>query len=196
MLGVAEVVAGLRSTHTVDGFIADNVQATYQPSFWTDTMLAVQQRRLILPPFNPTQLLQKHQRSIQQLMAHYSAIQHYTQQSKPVGQVVPRPSAPIPSEDVPSGDTKIIESLFKALQVQDISVSKDASQPDELNISLLPYQIEGLKWLQLREKSEPKGGLLCDDMGLGKTVSTAHRRIVLSCLLLDPDDLFDCFEST
>jgi SNF2 family DNA or RNA helicase len=38
------------------------------------------------------------------------------------------------------------------------------------DITLLPHQVVGVKWLLERERGVVKGGLLADDMGLGKTV--------------------------
>lgn len=45
---------------------------------------------------------------------------------------------------------------------------------DGLNVSLLPHQVSGLRFLKRREaiKGSSQGGLLCDDMGLGKTIQT------------------------
>ncbi|KAL4874076.1 hypothetical protein BDV12DRAFT_158985 [Aspergillus spectabilis] len=83
------------------------------------------------------------------------------------------------------------------LEGQDTTDEKDASQAeseeeesededddgtvDGLNVTLLPHQRQGLKWMCEKEigsrKGEketkgvlPKGGILADDMGLGKTV--------------------------
>ena len=36
--------------------------------------------------------------------------------------------------------------------------------------TLLPHQVEGVKWLLGKERGVVKGGILADDMGLGKTV--------------------------
>ncbi len=50
----------------------------------------------------------------------------------------------------------------------------DVVQPEGLQASLRPYQIEGLKWLQ-NLRARRVGGVLADDMGLGKTLQTiAH----------------------
>ena len=45
-----------------------------------------------------------------------------------------------------------------------------AEQPPGLSIKLLPFQLEGLHWLQKQESSEWHGGLLADEMGMGKTL--------------------------
>ncbi|PHH66570.1 hypothetical protein CDD81_7045 [Ophiocordyceps australis] len=49
---------------------------------------------------------------------------------------------------------------------------------DDLEVKLLPHQVEGVNWMRGRELGPvrrgrvPKGGLLADDMGLGKTLQT------------------------
>ncbi|KAG0257209.1 DNA repair protein rad16 [Actinomortierella ambigua] len=47
-----------------------------------------------------------------------------------------------------------------------------ADQPEGLSLKLLPFQREGLSWLQRQEKTIFKGGILADEMGMGKTIQT------------------------
>ncbi|XKY16313.1 DEAD/DEAH box helicase [Stutzerimonas stutzeri] len=50
----------------------------------------------------------------------------------------------------------------------------DISPPQDLNATLRPYQLDGLRWMQTLRTLEV-GGILGDDMGLGKTLQTlAH----------------------
>ena len=55
-----------------------------------------------------------------------------------------------------------------------------AEQPSNICISLLPFQLEGLYWMQQQEQSEWRGGLLADEMGMGKTIQ------MVSLLVADP----------
>jgi DNA repair protein RAD16 len=43
-------------------------------------------------------------------------------------------------------------------------------QPSEISVKLLPFQLEGVKWLQMQEESRFNGGILADEMGMGKTI--------------------------
>lgn len=47
-----------------------------------------------------------------------------------------------------------------------------ATQPEGMNIKLLPFQLEGLNWLLRQEDGEFSGGILADEMGMGKTIQT------------------------
>lgn len=53
--------------------------------------------------------------------------------------------------------------------------------PAELKCTLLPHQVQGLKWLKGREEGKKRGGILADDMGLGKTVQ------MLALILANPN---------
>lgn len=55
-----------------------------------------------------------------------------------------------------------------------------AEQPEGVSISLLPFQLEGLYWLQHQEEGVWRGGLLADEMGMGKTIQ------MISLLVADP----------
>jgi DNA repair protein RAD16 len=46
----------------------------------------------------------------------------------------------------------------------------DFQQPSELKVTLLPFQKEGLNWMQTQEDSTVAGGILADEMGMGKTI--------------------------
>ncbi|TPX37568.1 hypothetical protein SmJEL517_g00672 [Synchytrium microbalum] len=43
-------------------------------------------------------------------------------------------------------------------------------QPEEITVKLLPFQREGVHWLQAQEESNFHGGILADEMGMGKTI--------------------------
>jgi hypothetical protein len=55
----------------------------------------------------------------------------------------------------------------------------------DLTVTLLPYQLDGVKWMIDTESNAVKGGILADDMGLGKTV----RRPALFLRALSSDQL-------
>ncbi|WFC98418.1 DNA repair protein rad16 [Malassezia yamatoensis] len=57
---------------------------------------------------------------------------------------------------------------------------KKAAQPAGISMPLLPFQREGLYWLQSQEASQWRGGLLADEMGMGKTIQ------MVSLLVADP----------
>ncbi|POW22026.1 hypothetical protein PSHT_01711, partial [Puccinia striiformis] len=47
-----------------------------------------------------------------------------------------------------------------------------AEQPDGLELTLLPFQLEGLDWMKKQEAGPWSGGVLADEMGMGKTIQT------------------------
>ncbi|MBW0486700.1 hypothetical protein O181_026415 [Austropuccinia psidii MF-1] len=47
-----------------------------------------------------------------------------------------------------------------------------ANQPDGLELTLLPFQLEGLDWMKKQEVGPWRGGILADEMGMGKTIQT------------------------
>ena len=57
--------------------------------------------------------------------------------------------------------------------------AEQAPQPPGISVKLLPFQREGLYWLQKQERSQWRGGLLADEMGMGKTLQ------VISLLVAD-----------
>lgn len=57
------------------------------------------------------------------------------------------------------------------LMLEGVKVER-AAQPENMNIKLLPFQLEGLNWLLKQEDGEFGGGVLADEMGMGKTIQT------------------------
>lgn len=51
------------------------------------------------------------------------------------------------------------------------------ASPEDLGLTLRPYQLEGLAWLQ-HLRQHDLGGILADDMGLGKTAQTLAHLLV------------------
>lgn len=45
-----------------------------------------------------------------------------------------------------------------------------AEQPTNISRELKPFQLEGLNWMKMMEKTQWGGGLLGDEMGMGKTI--------------------------
>ena len=61
-----------------------------------------------------------------------------------------------------------------ALRLRGTGSPQDISAPEGLGITLRPYQLQGLAWLQYLRQNN-LAGILADDMGLGKTAQTlAH----------------------
>ncbi|PLW50416.1 hypothetical protein PCANC_07582 [Puccinia coronata f. sp. avenae] len=56
-------------------------------------------------------------------------------------------------------------------KVKVVEVCK-AEQPDGLDLTLLPFQLEGLYWMKKQEAGPWSGGVLADEMGMGKTIQT------------------------
>eukprot|EP01117_Protostelium_nocturnum_P008680 TRINITY_DN3114_c0_g1_i1.p1 TRINITY_DN3114_c0_g1~~TRINITY_DN3114_c0_g1_i1.p1 ORF type:complete len:970 (+),score=386.04 TRINITY_DN3114_c0_g1_i1:89-2998(+) len=87
-------------------------------------------------------------------------------------------------------ETEMILKLIESLDCED-EVDED-QQEDMMNINanptvdLLPYQLEGVKWMKGRENVEKKrrGGILGDDMGLGKTIQILN--LIASHISTDP----------
>ncbi|KAH8920079.1 hypothetical protein BT69DRAFT_444286 [Atractiella rhizophila] len=63
-------------------------------------------------------------------------------------------------------------------QIEGTSPTKAAPDPDFVqpnglnNVTLLPFQVEGLSWMMKQEKGPWKGGMLADEMGMGKTLQS------------------------
>ncbi|KAM9912967.1 hypothetical protein OXX69_002051 [Metschnikowia pulcherrima] len=65
-----------------------------------------------------------------------------------------------------------LKDVFPYLQsVEKVKVER-AEQPADMNVKLLPFQLEGLNWLIKQEEGEFAGGVLADEMGMGKTIQT------------------------
>lgn len=77
--------------------------------------------------------------------------------------------------DVPRGLGQTPLAALEGLLAQDLEVDYDAedAKVEGMTVTLKPYQIQGVKWMQQRESGRHKGGILADDMGLGK-VSQAY----------------------
>lgn len=77
--------------------------------------------------------------------------------------------------DVPPGLGQTPLAALEGLLAQDLEVDYDAedAKVEGMTVTLKPYQIQGVKWMQQRESGRHKGGILADDMGLGK-VSQAY----------------------
>lgn len=73
-------------------------------------------------------------------------------------------------EDVPRGVGQTPLAALEGLLAQDLEVDYDAADAkvEGMTVTLKPYQIQGVKWMQQRESGRHKGGILADDMGLGK----------------------------
>ncbi|CCF57912.1 hypothetical protein KAFR_0D02640 [Kazachstania africana CBS 2517] len=65
-----------------------------------------------------------------------------------------------------------LQNVFPDLQNAPAYVPTRATQPDGMNIKLLPFQLEGLHWLISQEDGMYAGGVLADEMGMGKTIQT------------------------
>ncbi|KAJ3321623.1 hypothetical protein HDV06_004038 [Boothiomyces sp. JEL0866] len=77
-------------------------------------------------------------------------------------------SSPKVSKSSYSSDPKeMILGMIKAISEE---IDFENVKVPEMQVELRPYQIEGLAWMEKREK-ECNGGILADEMGLGKTVS-------------------------
>ncbi|AQZ10507.1 RAD16 (YBR114W) [Zygosaccharomyces parabailii] len=63
-----------------------------------------------------------------------------------------------------------LRSVFPELQKAVIPAPERAPQPAGMTIRLLPFQLEGLYWLEKQENSKYNGGVLSDEMGMGKTI--------------------------
>lgn len=65
-----------------------------------------------------------------------------------------------------------LKDVFPYLATVERIKCERAIQPGGMTIKLLPFQLEGLNWLQRQEDGEYGGGVLADEMGMGKTIQT------------------------
>lgn len=65
-----------------------------------------------------------------------------------------------------------LKDVFTVLKKAPPYVAQRSDQPDGMTIKLLPFQLEGLRWLISQEESIYAGGVLADEMGMGKTIQT------------------------
>ncbi|CCX12492.1 Similar to Uncharacterized ATP-dependent helicase C582.10c; acc. no. Q10332 [Pyronema omphalodes CBS 100304] len=81
---------------------------------------------------------------------------------------------PISERDVQSS----LQDLFKGMSIKEQQEEEEKVNAGEnnrvpgLKLTLLPHQVNGLKFLQDKEEDKVKGGILADDMGLGKTIQS------------------------
>jgi SNF2 family DNA or RNA helicase len=105
---------------------------------------------------------------------------------KPVEPAADSDKAAVASEDKSEVDED--NSIAAEQEEDDLEVDEEEDEDYEedddddgsvegLKVTLLPHQIEGVKWMCDKETGQrttkgifPKGGILADDMGLGKTV--------------------------
>lgn len=65
-----------------------------------------------------------------------------------------------------------LKDVFSELMNMPPYKAERAEQPNGMTIKLLPFQLEGLRWLLAQEASRFNGGVLADEMGMGKTIQT------------------------
>ena len=76
-------------------------------------------------------------------------------------------------------------------------LARASHELSKTNHSLLPHQIDALKWMVSRESTSsnsPHGGILADDMGLGKTLETISLILsskITNTLIIVPANLVD-----
>jgi SNF2 family DNA or RNA helicase len=87
------------------------------------------------------------------------------------------PSESEVEDEVAAQDDDEAEAEEDEIEEEDDSDDDTAGVIEGLKVTLLPHQIEGVKWMCDKETGRratkgifPKGGILADDMGLGKTV--------------------------
>ncbi|KAI0243738.1 DNA repair protein rad16 [Massospora cicadina] len=73
-----------------------------------------------------------------------------------------------------------IGTIWHSLDAIPLIETAEADQPTDLKLNLLPFQKEGLNWMQKQELGEFKGGVLADEMGMGKTIQ------MIALLLSEP----------
>ncbi|WFD42852.1 hypothetical protein MPSI1_001502 [Malassezia psittaci] len=65
---------------------------------------------------------------------------------------------------------KQLQTMLQSIVTVVDKVDMASAEIPGLRCRLLPHQVQGVEWMQKRERGEIKGGILADDMGLGKTV--------------------------
>ncbi|MFN2260608.1 MAG: SNF2-related protein, partial [Psychroflexus sp.] len=74
-------------------------------------------------------------------------------------------------EDLEDKPDFLIELQKKKERLKNLKTDVKVVPPKNINATLRPYQLEGLKWLAFLDENQ-LGGCLADDMGLGKTLQT------------------------
>jgi DNA repair protein RAD16 len=97
----------------------------------------------------------------------------------------PKP-APIRFDDIHPE----LQNVWCELKDQKLIKPHTISQPKQVLLTLLPFQLEGLYWLQKQEESLYRGGIMADEMGMGKTIQMlsliATRRLDKPTLVVCP----------
>ena len=73
----------------------------------------------------------------------------------------------LPPEDLSAKSSKAVDSLKDLVKRVLLPTHPP---PNELLVSLLPFQAEGFAWMVNQELSSTRGGILADEMGMGKTL--------------------------
>ena len=63
-----------------------------------------------------------------------------------------------------------IKTMWKDLEDLPKIPTAKIEQPKNISRELKPFQLEGVNWMQMMEKTQWGGGLLGDEMGMGKTI--------------------------
>lgn len=63
-----------------------------------------------------------------------------------------------------------LRTMWKDLEDLPSIPTAKIEQPKNINRTLKPFQLEGVNWMQMMEKTQWGGGLLGDEMGMGKTI--------------------------
>eukprot|EP00371_Babesia_bovis_P003349 XP_001611996.1 DNA repair protein rhp16 [Babesia bovis T2Bo] len=61
---------------------------------------------------------------------------------------------------------------------KEVPILEPVHQPSQLLIPLLPFQKDGVAWMQQQEMGPVRGGILADEMGMGKTIQTIGLLVV------------------
>jgi len=81
----------------------------------------------------------------------------------------------LPSDNTlvsPADREKQLMNMMTSMVALVDDVKEADMQVPGLKCTLMPHQVQGVRWMMSREAGVEKGGILADDMGLGKTVQT------------------------